>query len=123
MPTHQMTETNHRSPLGGEAMVVAMVCSALELARLTNQHTSTTTAAGPSRKASLPRRRVCPLPQPGRRSVVDRHGRSAGPLWGAALRIVSSSPTDRAGLSGPDEPSRKGASPKAKSPPSEATNQ
>ena len=31
--THQMTETSHRIPSGGDASVVAMVCSVLELAR------------------------------------------------------------------------------------------
>ena len=73
--THQMAETSHLSPSGGDARVVAMVCSVLELARVISQHTSTTTVAVPNRKASLPRRRVWPSPTGAK--TIDRQGRFA----------------------------------------------
>ncbi len=55
---HQMVEINQRMPSGGEARVVAMECSTLELALVTNQQTRSTTQARPSLMASDPRRRV-----------------------------------------------------------------
>ena len=60
--THQRTVISQRIPSGGEAMVVAMVCSVFELARLSSQQQSTTMTAAPRRRASPPRRRVWPSP-------------------------------------------------------------
>ena len=37
---HQMDEISHRTPLGGEPSVVAMVCSSSELVLVPSQHTS-----------------------------------------------------------------------------------
>ena len=60
--THHRVVISHLMPSGGEAMVVAMVCSELELARVSSQQHSTTMTAAPRRKASPPRRRVWPSP-------------------------------------------------------------
>ena len=56
--THQMVETSHRIPSGGEDREVAMACSVFELALVASQQTNTATTAAPRRKASDPRRRV-----------------------------------------------------------------
>ena len=85
--THQITVTNHRIPFGGDAMVVAMVCSALESARTISQHRRTATTAAPRRTASLPRRRVWPSPTGAK--AMERHGRFPLPDGGGSLRTAT----------------------------------
>ncbi len=55
---HQMVEISHRMPCGGELNEVATACSALELALVITQHTSSARTARPTRTPSEPRRRV-----------------------------------------------------------------
>ncbi len=81
--SHQMTVTTHRMPSGAEAIVVATVCSAEELARVTTQPITTARTARPRRTASLPRRRVWPSPTGAKRTALqvrprDRRGDPAG---------------------------------------------
>lgn len=59
---HQIEVINHRTPLGGEPSVVAMVCLRSEFVLVPSQHTTRASAARPSLTASEPRRRVCPSP-------------------------------------------------------------
>ena len=48
-PTHQIGRHQPPDPSGADAMVVAMVCSVFELARVTSQHSTTANTARPRR--------------------------------------------------------------------------